>query len=168
VEPAPRRAGDPIRVFHRDGTIATAEVGQICVAIWRGGVTNIPFEQQRTALAAVVQNHPEGAGFLCVIEKGAEPPDDELRRASSKMVKSHGSVLRCVACVAEGDGFGAAIHRSVLSGILFLIGQKETSISVFARVSDAVPWMRRHVDMGSTDGFVTAVEHVRSQLIRSS
>ena len=155
-------------MLHHDATLAAAEVGQVCVVVWRGGVTKEPFERQRAALSGVVQRHPEGAAFLLLVERTAKPPDDQLRRASSQMVKSHGEVLKCVACVIEGDGFIASINRSAGSGMVLLAGHKKSPVSVFARVPDAALWMRRHVDLGPADGFMIAVEHIRSQLINAS
>ena len=151
-------------MLHHDATLATAEVGQVCVVIWRGAVTKEPFERQRSALAGVVERHPEGAGLLVVVETTAKPPDDELRRASAEMVKTHGKVLRCVACVVEGTGFIASINRSAISAMLLLVGPKHTRVGVFATVSEAASWVRRHVEIGSTDAFLGAVEHIRAEL----
>jgi hypothetical protein len=153
-----------VRVLHCDRTLATAEVGCVCVVVWRGAVTRVPFDRQRDALAGVLERHPDGAGFLCIVEKSAGPPDDELRRASAQMIKSHGATLKCVACVIEGDGFVASIHRSVVSGMILLLGRIKKHVSVFANVGQAAVWMRGHVELGSPREFTAAVEEVRSRL----
>src|SRR5450432_894406 len=88
-----------LRVLHCDETCAVAEKGAICIVIWRGNVEKNSFERQRSGLEEVVRRHPEGAGFLCIIEKGAKPPDEERRRASAAMVESHGERLACLGCV---------------------------------------------------------------------
>jgi hypothetical protein len=154
-------------MLHSDATIAVGEVRQISVVIWRGAVTAVPFELQRAGLAETVKGHPDGAGFLCIVEKTAKPPEDELRRASSQMIQAHGAALKFVACVIEGDGFLASINRSALAGMGMLLRNKKTAISVFAKVPEASVWMKKHIDFGSLDAFISAVEYIRSQLIGS-
>src|SRR5260221_13926411 len=87
------------RVLSSTDGIAIAEVEPVCVVIWRDGVVPARFEKQRAGLAEVVDRHPGVAGFLCIIEPTAKPPDDKLRRASTDMLLSHGDRLKCVACV---------------------------------------------------------------------
>jgi hypothetical protein len=165
MQGGPRRAPVSTRLLHHDATLAAAEVGQTCVVIWRGEVTAVPFERQRTAFDEVMGAHPDGAAFLCLVERTAKAPGDELRRASLKMILNHVDRLRCVACVIEGDGFVASINRSALSAMMLLAGPQKTPFAVFAKMGEAAIWMRRYLDIGSTDGFISAVEHVRSYLI---
>jgi hypothetical protein len=148
--------------FANDGVVV-GEVGRVCVVIWRGGVTREMFERQRAGLVSVVARYPEGSGFLCVIEPTATPPDDELRRASIEMVASHTQGLKCVAVVIEGEGFRAAITRSVISGMTLLYRRKPPA-SVFPKVREAVGWMRLNMRIASTDAVVTAVEELRKLL----
>jgi hypothetical protein len=158
-----RSAIGPVRMFHVDETVAVAETGAICVALWRGAVTKVPFEWQRSSLAEVVQRHPRGAGFLCVIEPTAKPPDDELRKASTQMVLSHGERLSCVACVIEGEGFRAAVTRGALSGMVLLLRNRKSRISFFSKIPEAARWMSGMLPMESADAFTAIVEHIRSR-----
>lgn len=128
------------RILHRGDGVAVAEIGRICVTIWRDGVTPSRFEKQRAGLEQVVRNQPDGAGFLCVIEPTAKPPNDELRRASTEMVDSHGTRLKCVAVVIEGEGFRAAVTRSVVSGMALLFSRRMPG-KTFSSVADALRWM---------------------------
>lgn len=82
----------------QDG-LALAAVGRLCVAVWSGAVSRPLFELQAFALARVVERHPTQAGFLCIVETGAKPPHEELRRASADMIESHGEQLAFVAAV---------------------------------------------------------------------
>jgi hypothetical protein len=164
MQGAPRRVPISTRIIHHDAILVAAEVGQVCVVIWRGEVTAFPFARQRDAFVEVMQAHAEGAGFVCVVERTAKAPSDQLRRASLQMILDQLDRVRCVACVIEGDGFVASINRSALSAMMMLAGPQKTPFSVFARIGEAAIWTRRHVDIGSTDGFVSAVEHVRSYL----
>jgi hypothetical protein len=129
-----------MRVIHCRNGVAVAEVGRLCVAIWRGAVTDVSFEWQRSGLAEVVAHHPQGVAFLCVIEPTAKPPREELRQASIRMIASHGARLKCVAVVIEGEGFGAAITRGVISGMAHLRSRKNPA-SAFSDVRAALRWI---------------------------
>jgi hypothetical protein len=150
-------------VFSSEDGVAVGELGRVCVVIWRDAVVEHRFERQQAGLADVVRRHRDGAGFLCVIEPTAAPPNDRLRRASIKMVESHGESLRCVAVVIEGEGFRAAITRSVISGMLLLLHSR-TPVRVFSRVGEAVGWMQGHIRITRPETVMTDVEELRSQL----
>src|SRR5580704_2049134 len=124
----------PVRVVHCADGLALAEVSGHFVAIWRSGVTRPLFEWQRHFLAELLQRQPKGAAFVCVIEPTCKPPDDELRRASADMIAENESRLKCVAVVIEGDGFRAAIARSVLSGMVLLFPNRRVPVSYFSNV----------------------------------
>jgi hypothetical protein len=157
-----------VRMIRCDGTIAVAETGPVCVAIWRGAVTKTPFEWQRAGLAETVQRHPRGAAFMCVVETSAKPPDDELRKASAQLILSHGDRLKCTACVIEGEGFVTAMHRGVLTGMILLTMKRKSLISVFATVPDSVRWMREYLPLPSEQEIISSVEYVRSRFPSSS
>lgn len=159
-----KSAFGPFRVLHCDEAIAVGEVGHVCVVIWRGAVTKAPFEWQRAALADTVQRYPHQAGFLCIVEARAEPPAEELRSASSKMILAHGDRLACVSTVVEGGGFMAAIARGVLSGMILVARNRKTPVRVFATVGEAAQWMAEHVSIPSIPEFTTNVETIRSRL----
>lgn len=160
-----RSAGRTVRLLHCDETVVVAETGELCVVIWRGAVTKEPFERQRAGLAEVVKRRPDGAGFICVVERTAKPPEgDELRRASSEMISVHGDRLKCVACVMEGEGFKTAINRGALAGMVLLLRNKKTAVSVFATVTEAAVWMGKHMGSRPKDEIVSVVDHIRSQL----
>jgi hypothetical protein len=140
------------------------EVSNVCIVVWREPVTRVRFDSQRDGLAEVIARHPERAGFMCVIEPTAEPPNDELRRASAEMVRANQTGLRCIACVVEGTGFKNAIARSALSGIALLLGTRQVPVSVFGTVNAASTWMAPHVDMRDSVAIAAAVEAVRAEI----
>lgn len=150
------------RLISADDAIAVGEVGPICVAIWNGKVTAEPFEKQRSGLAEVVARNPDGAAFLCLVQSASEPPEDELRRASSQMIQVHSGRLKCVACVMEGEGFRAAINRGAFAGMVLLLRDRKLPVSVFAKVDAAADWMGRHIEIRSPQAFLTAVEDIRN------
>jgi hypothetical protein len=151
-----------LRVIHCDETLAVAEAGAVCVVIWRGAVVKDAFERQRSGLEEVVRNHPRGAGFLCVIEKTARPPDEVHRRASAEMVDAHGEHLTCLGCAVEGDGFVASVSRGAVGAILLVRRSRKTPIKIAATVQLAAAWMARHAEIPSAHELERAVDELRS------
>jgi len=151
------------QILHAANGLAMAQLGPVCVALWRVAVTPVTAAKQKECLDLVVNRHPGKASFLCIVEPGTQPPDDELRKASSTMINSHGANLKCVACVIEGTGFKAAITRSVLSGIVLLI-RNPVPLKMFGTVPAGTEWMREYVPMVPTNVIVEEVDRLRSLL----
>lgn len=145
-----------------DGVVV-AQIGHVCVALWRKKPTKERFEIQRACLAAAVAKHPARTAFLCLVEPGTEPPDDDIRKASSTMVSGHGANLKAVAIVIEGTGFKAAISRTVLSGIVFLI-RSPSPIKYFEAASSSAAWLSQFVPVGNLSHFVEQLELARKAL----
>jgi hypothetical protein len=144
--------------------LAVGEVANVCVAVWRGPVTRPRFNTQRDALEEVVGRHPEGVGFLCVIEPTSKPPSDELRKESAEMVRRHESVLRCIACVVEGTGFVNALARSTLAAMASMVGPRRVPLAVLGTVSAAATWMAPHIDARDSVVLSRAVESIRAEM----
>jgi hypothetical protein len=125
----------------------------------------VSFSAQKTMLTQAVLGHPDGAGYLCIVEPSAEPPDDEIRRASAKMVTSQGTRLKRIACVIEGSGFQAAITRSVLSGMMRFI-RTPSPIKFFASSSVAAAWMAEGTNPGPLHELEQHIDALRKRLPR--
>lgn len=145
-----------------DGVVV-AQIGNVCAALWRKKPTRERFEIQRRCLEAVVKKYPGRAAFMCFVEAGTEPPDDDIRKASSAMITSHGSNLKAVACVIDGSGFKAAISRTVLSGIALLI-RTPSPIKYFESAASGAAWLAQFIPVGSVSNFVEQIEVVRKSL----
>jgi hypothetical protein len=143
--------------------IVMAQIANVCVALWRKKPTPERFEIQRKCLEAAVKRNPGRTVFLCLVEPGTEPPDDVIRKASSTMISSHGQDLRAVACVVEGTGFKAAISRTVLSGIVFLI-RSPSPIRYFESAASGAAWLSQFVPIGNLNSFVQQLEIARGSL----
>lgn len=150
-------------IVHVGDGIVVAQVGNVCVALWRKKPTRERFEIQRNALDAAVKKNPGRTVFMCLVEAGTEPPDDEERKASSAMITGHGADLNAVACVIEGSGFKAAISRTVLSGIMFLI-RSPSPIKYFESTASGAAWLSQYVPIGNMSNFVEQVEVARKSL----
>ncbi|WP_394839129.1 serine/threonine protein kinase [Pendulispora rubella] len=151
------------RLFHCADGIAVGQWGRISFAVWREGVTYEKFAEQRDGLADVVRRYPEGVGFMCIVEAGTKPPDNVLRRASADMLASHGDKVKCVAIVLEGEGFWAAMTRSVIIGMGLLLPRLLPS-SAFSSVGSALEWMSSYVAVPMLEGGTSFIENARQQL----
>jgi hypothetical protein len=152
-----------LRIMHCADGLVVAEIGQVCVAIWRAKSVWSRFEIQKAALDECVKRRPGEAAFMCVIEATSEPPDDEVRKASSKMIADHGKDLKCTACVIEGAGFRGAITRSVLSGIVFLV-RNPSPLKMFESVEAASRWIQGQIPSASSATLATQIEQARRRL----
>lgn len=143
--------------------IVVAQIGPVCACLWRKKPTPERFEIQRRCLEAAVKKRPGNTVFLCLVEAGTEPPDDNIRKASSTMITDLGQDLKAVAIVVEGTGFKAAISRTVLSGIVFLI-RTPSPIKYFESAASGAAWLSQYVSVGNIGNFVEQVETVRGSL----
>jgi len=132
--------GEAMRMATVVEGLATVEVGNTSVLIWRGPVNAERFSIQRESIERVAREYPGEAAVLCIIEPASEPPSQELREAASAMLTQLAPRLRCVAYVVEGTGFRAAAVRGVLCGIE-LIRRNPYTARYFATVEQATTWM---------------------------
>lgn len=141
-----------------------AEIGRVCVAIWRTEPTEFLFDRQLAAFRTVIGNHSDKVGFLCVVEECSPPPNESIRRATIRMFEERRQHIACLSCVIEGKGFRSAITRSVLSGMSLVFGSREFSAKFTDSVPHAAQWMSAYVDVGNLNLFETTVESYRSLL----
>jgi hypothetical protein len=139
-----------------------AEMRGVCIALWRRKPNRELFEAEKKCLDEVVAKNKGRAAFLCIVEPTSEPPDDDIRKASSLMVSSHEKDLKCVALVIEGTGFRSAITRTVLSGIVMLI-RTPAPIKFFDIPKSACIWVGTQLP-AARDGLLEEIEALRSLL----
>lgn len=151
-------------VLHRSDALVTAELEKVCVIFWRKQPTRETFNIQKATLDNIVRRHGSGVAVICVVEASTDPPEEELRKASAKMVIDHGNRIACVALVIEGDGFRAAITRTVLSGITFMV-RTPAPMKFFVSPKQAASWVASKVRVASTERFIENVEHVRDHFV---
>ncbi len=154
------------RAHYIDEGLVMAEIGSICVAIWRTEPTEFLFDRQLVAFRTVIEQHAEKIGFLCVVESCSPPPKESIRRATLRMFGENRKHVACVASVFEGKGFRAAISRSVLSGMIHVFGTREFPAKITDSITHAAQWMANYVDIGRLDTFATTVGLYRNLLLR--
>ena len=140
-----------------------ARVGQVCLALWRRKPTLPLFQIQSDHLAAAVTEHRGRALFLCLVEGKTDPPDQNVRDASAKMITAHGRDLAGCACVIEGNGFRAALTRTVLAGIAFVV-RTPAPYRFFDNAATACDWLEGRAGWGRLQGLAEQVELARGQL----
>ena len=152
-----------LEITHAGRGLVMATFGAISVALWQIKPTLSLFEIQREGLAAVVRKHPGRAAFLCIVQTSADPPDQEIRNASTQMITGHGPNLAAVACVIEGSGFRAAITRTVLTGIVFVIRNPQP-FRFLETVEAASDWLATRLGSRSVFGLAEQVAKARQGL----
>ena len=157
-----RRSAELV-ITHQSDKLMMATFAHVCIAVWETKPTRELFEVQRSHLAAVVAAHPGRACFLCVVSPDAEPPDQEVRDASAKMMIAHGRELAGCACVIEGSGFRAAITRTVLTGILLMV-RTPSPFAFLESVEAACRWFESKIAHEELLGFVEKIERARRQM----
>lgn len=165
IRPNAALSGIPKVEYADDGLIA-AEVGPLCVAIWRVQPADFLFERQASTLATVAARQPGKFGFLCIVEEKTPAPDQKIRQASVSMLAAFETRLACVACVIPDRGFTSAITRSVLSGMSLLFGPRAFPIKIADEVESAVLWMGGHVQMHYPKLLTATIEDLRNLTAR--
>jgi len=157
-----RGSSTPLQITLRSEGLLLGGFGHVCVAVWNSKPTMALFESQRAALAATVMRHPGRALFLCIVSSKADPPDQDVRDGSAKMIISHDRQLAGCACVIEGSGFRAAITRTVLTGIT-LVMRTPSPFGFSDSVTGGCQWLGQHSPRGSLAGLVEEIARVRAQ-----
>jgi hypothetical protein len=152
-----------LQLEHSGRGLHMASYGAVCVALWQVKPTHSLFEIQRQQLGQVVKQHPGTAAFMCIIEPSSEPPDQELRSASTDMVAAHGTNLAAVACVIEGSGFRAAITRTVLTGIV-LVQRNQVPFRFLEDVKAGALWLGSRIGRERVAGLHEAMADLRKRL----
>jgi hypothetical protein len=158
-EPAVGQSG----ITYSSDKLMMAAFGYVCVAAWETKPTRELFEIQRQHLAAVVAKHPGRACFMCIVSPGAEPPDQEVRDLSSKMMAAHGKQLAACACIIEGSGFRAAITRTVLTGIMLVV-KTPSPFAFLETVEAGCRWFETKICRESLPDLLEQIERARAQM----
>jgi len=149
IQADPQGAHDQLRILTCADGILVAEVGPICVVIWRGDVNDERFKIQSACLAEVATRHSPNAALLCIVEPTAKPPNGQLR---------------CIAGVCEGNGILTSIGRVVMTGMAVIFGRPKIPVSVLPNVDAAARWMQAYVSAVPPEMLVFLVEVARTNL----
>lgn len=149
-----------VRINHRSEALLMAHYGPVCIAVWTKKPTLASFEIQRAELASATLRRPGQQVFMCVIAAKTDAPDQNVRDATSAMVTTLGPKLAASVCVIEGTGFRAAITRTVLTSILWVVRTPMPS-AFFESVPQACAWLGGYTSPGELRGLPDALRVAR-------
>ena len=150
-----------LAITHRGGGLLMASVEHVCIAVWDVKPTRPLFEIQKAHLATAVAREPGRTLFMCVVSTSADPPDQEIRDASAKMVAAHEKNLAGCCCVIEGSGFRAAITRTVLTGIMLVV-RSPVPFHFCESVMVGCKWLETRSGRGKLQGLAEKIERART------
>jgi hypothetical protein len=156
------------QILFVDDALLVAQIETTCVVIWRDQPTDYRFERQEAGLCQVLSLHSNPIGFLCIVEEKTPAPDDRIRKASVEMLTSRKEHLACVAGVIYDRGFRAAITRSVLAGMAFLLSRRDFRVTFTDTAEHAASWMAQYVNIGTAGTYCASLESCRSLLAHYS
>lgn len=109
--------------------------------VWRQNtITGASHLHQAINLASDQAGGP--VPVLIVVEPDTPPPTADVRREIASVMQQVDGQVRMSALAFEGSGFGAAMARSVVTG-LSLLARHSYPYKVFATVEHALLWMER-------------------------
>jgi hypothetical protein len=108
------------------------------------------FERVLAVARNALQAYPAGIAFVVVIDSAARPPESESRQAILRFYGELRGVVRCVAHVVEGEGFGAAAKRGALA-IMTMSDRYGFAMRVTGTIDETVPVLNRDL---APDGLV--------------
>ncbi len=123
----------------------TASWQRVFFNIWDGDCTLVAAEGIDHAFGQLAQRFPDGVAILGVSRPGvAAVPAPEVRDRLTRMLKSHGAGLRCIASAILGDGFIAATKRTVMATI-GMVARQPAPLRIFDGREGAAVWLCRQL-----------------------
>lgn len=132
------------RVLHRDDVLLLASYRDLFVQCWTGPGTAEHVRRMIDAHRRFVDDHGRHAtvSMSHVTSRGITPPDEATRT----LMNEHSRVVRGIrasATVIEAAGFGAAMIRGIVSGLM-LLSDRDTVHEVFSTPRAGFQFLLRH------------------------
>lgn len=120
------------RVVYHDDVLLLASFRDIFIQCWNGPGTAAHMRRMIDAHRAFASDHgPQASVALShVTVHGVKRPDDETRALMAEHSRAVRG-LRASATIIDAHGFGAALVRGIVSGLL-LLSERDTAHDVFA------------------------------------
>jgi hypothetical protein len=113
---------------------------ELFVVCWKGAPTLESTRRLAVHLEKFAASCARPIGMLVVVDPHAPMPDQATRERMAADLKRHDTFTRQIALVYQGDGFRAAVLRSIVSG-MNLLSKQRAKTGVFAEVSVAAAWL---------------------------
>jgi hypothetical protein len=146
-----------------DCVIAAAE--GVAVAFWLCHTNVEDVDELARAARRAQQGSTERVRLVQIVPQTAVSPDARARAALAHMLRGLQGVVSHSVIVFEGEGFRAAMVRSIVTSIASL-SNPGFPHRVFAQLPDAAAWMcagRAGLDAGQVEA---VVQHVRTTIVR--
>lgn len=157
-------APDGLRMIENSSVCVMAEYERCILTVWHAQATSDAFAKRHQNLIELAARYPGRCAYIEVIEPESKAPSDADRKTAVEAFKKLGKDLAAVCFVVDGPQMRAALVRTVLTGMTFLLPQMQPS-KVFKRVSDAVEWIKPRMaadDPAFTSKVVAAFEYLRA------
>jgi hypothetical protein len=118
------------------GDVAFWQWGDV-IAIWQKGVYSIAAAEYDFGHARLRKSYPAGVRMMVIVDPGAPPPEDAVRK---RIANFDPSLQRALAGVTLATGFRAALVTSVVSGLMTL-ARSRTPMRAFSTTREAAQWL---------------------------
>ncbi len=122
------------------------------------------------ALETMRNRHPDGFPTLTwVLPEAGLSMDSDARHAAAAVTHAFRAAILAMATLIEGQGFGAAAVRAIVSGIDLMSGAKAPK-KVFGDLASSVAWCatlrpERDANAGIVDEIVASLASMRAGLL---
>jgi hypothetical protein len=152
-------------LYHVGQGLASGVLENVFIEVWRAPMNPDLAAIERHAMLRTTLRNRKKTAVLCVIEPTSTPPDDDMKKATTDLLRECANDLTGLAVVIEGDGFRAAMIRAVLGTIQMLFGRRDFAIKYFADTKSASVWLttENHTTVPA-EGLYEASEEMRALL----
>lgn len=132
------------------------------IVIWRNETKMEAVEGMTKLFDEFAGQHPDGVGFVTIVERNAPLPPGSVRDALARFL-GQATTIKGSGVVFEGSGFRASAVRSVVTGLTMLAKQPFPH-KVFATVEQVTTWLVEEINraMGSSTGADELLDGIRT------
>lgn len=127
------------RVHHKDPDFSCLSSGSLVAAVWHGETSLAAVGKMDRAICLQAAATQTNVSVLVVVQR-LQPPSPETRAGITNMMKARKDIISCCGLVFQATGFGAAVVRGVVTGLL-LVSNNPFPYRVFDSSSRALDWM---------------------------
>lgn len=121
-------------VFSADMACEIVSTGGAVFALW-GKPTMQDFDRVKAELQVAADKHGRPVVYITRVPVNAPPPDTAARARLDALMPSIMALCASYHVVLEGDGFGAALKRGILTG-MFQLNWRRRTFYVHASVNE--------------------------------
>jgi len=153
-----------VRVFYRDDIVLLASWRDLFIQRWMGEGTPDHVARMFDSHRRFVQGHPARATVALshVSTPAIKPPDERSRKLMRDYVAGMKDI-RAVATVIDASGFGAAMVRGIVSGLV-LLTQRDIVHAVHSTLRDGLTFLVRYRAPGASPVTVDELEGIYASI----